>query len=328
MSARVRARSSTVGARLRAVGGLRSVALLWCGSCLAAVCGCSNHHTGGSSEASPVALPSVVPPPVAPPAVAQQPPTLPDMSRRIMLQVTIDGVTYEATGLLIGDGTLRLSIGDGLGGLALLQLVGDVVQTNGYIAGGGTIYGEACASAPLARFCDRPSPVAFELPTTDEAKGAMWVTTAGSQETWTWTWQTYSWSPLAALPPAPSWDAVKGLYSIRGNELAGNAGTVLTIDGQGRLFFQSSETGCTGNGTMALRPNLDADLYDVSLTIEACVGAYAYLNNRFEGLSILDNDSACSGCWDDGVGLLNTPRLWLSMPAGAAALSFSADPVD
>jgi hypothetical protein len=128
-----------------------------------------------------------------------------------------------------------------------------------------------------------------------------------------------------------SWDAVEGLYSIRGTELAGKAGTVLTIDGQGRLFFQSSDTGCTGNGTMALHPNLDADLYadlyDVSLTIEGCVGAYAYLNNRFEGLSILDNDSGCTGCWDDGVGVLDTPRFWLSMPAGVTALSFSADPV-
>jgi hypothetical protein len=78
---------------------------------------------------------------------------------------------------------------------------------------------------------------------------------------------------------------------------------------------------------MALRPNLDADLYDLSLTIEGCVRTYAHLNNHFEGLSTIDNDSACTGCWDDGVGLLNTPTFWLSM-AGVAALSFSADPVD
>src|SRR4249920_987106 len=118
MCERVRARRPTVTARLHAVGGLRSVALCCCALCLAAVCGCSNGHTGGSSETPPAALPPVAP----------QPPTLPDMSRRILLQVTIDGVTYQATGLLIGDGTIRLSIGDGLGGLALLQLVGEVVQ--------------------------------------------------------------------------------------------------------------------------------------------------------------------------------------------------------
>ncbi len=309
-----RVRCPTVTARLQAVGGLRSLALTWCGLGLA-LYGCGKSHTDGVSTPPE----AVVLPPVAP--------TLPDMSRRIGLQVTIDGVTYQATGLLIGDGAIRLSIGDGLGGLALLQLVGDVVQTNGYIAGGGTIYGEACASAPLARFCDRPSPAEFELPTADEAEGTIWVTTAGGQETWTW--QTYSWSPLAALPSALPWDAVKGLYSIRGTELAGKtAGTVLTIDSQGRLFFQSSETGCTGNGTMALRPDLDADLYDVSLTIEGCIDTYAYLNNHFEGLSMMDNDSACTGCWDDGVGLLDTPTFWLSTPAGAAALSFSADPID
>jgi hypothetical protein len=263
---------------------------------------------------------------VALPTVAPQAPALPDMSRQISLQVTIDGVTYQAWGLLTGDGTIRLNVGDGYGGSALLQLVGNVVQASGYIAGGGTIYGEACASSPPARFCDRPSPAEFELPTEVDVKGTMWVTTAGGQEAWTW--QTYYWGPLAALPSALPWDAVKGLYSIRGTELAGNAGTVLSIDGQGRLFFQSSETGCTGNGTMALRPNLDVDLYDVSLTIEGCGGAYAYLNNHFEGLSVIDADAACTGCWDGGGALLNTPTFWLSVPAGAAALSFSADPVD
>lgn len=315
MRKRVRARRPTVTARLRAIGGLRSVALPCSGLCLAVLCACGNGHTDGASETPAAALPPVAP----------QPPTLPDMSRPLLLQVTIDGVTYQATGLLIGDGTIRLSVGGGTGGVALLQLVGDVVQTNGYIGGGGTIYGEACASAPLARLCDRPSPAEFELPTADEAEGTIWVTTAGGQETWTW--QTYSWSALAGLPAALPWDAVKGLYSIRGTELAGNAGTVLTIDGQGRLFFQSSDTGCTGNGTMALRPDIDADLYDVSLTIEGCVGAYAYLNNHFEGLSTLDVDDACTGCWDDGP-LFDTPKFWLSMPAGSAALSFSADPVD
>jgi hypothetical protein len=322
MSERVRARSSTVAARLHAVGGLRSVALRCCALWLAVLYGCGNSHTDGVAETPPVA-----PPAIAPPAAAPQPPTLPDTLRRLLLTVTIDGVTYQSKGLLTGDGTIRLSVGDGSGGPALLQLVGNVVQTDGYIAGGGTIYGEVCASSP-ARFCDRPSPAEFELPTADDAEGTIWVTTANGQETWTW--RTYTWIPRerAWFPEAPAWDDVKGLYSIRGTELAGNAGTVLAIDGQGRLFFQSSETGCTGNGTMVLRPNLDADLYDVSLTIEGCVGAYAYLNNRFEGLSILDNDSACSGCWDDGVGLLNTPTLWLSMPVGAAALSFSADPID
>jgi hypothetical protein len=313
MRGRLRARRPTITARLHAVVGLRAVALGCCGVFLAALCGCSNRHADGSTATPPMAL-----------VVAPQAPTLPDMSRRIVVQVTIDGVTYQATGLLLGDGTIRLSIGGGLGGLAL-QLVGDVVQTKGYIAGGGTIYGEACASAPLARFCDRPSPAEFELPTADEAEGTIWVTTAGGQETWAW--RTHPWSPLGGLPSAPPWDAVKGLYSIRETELAGNAGTVLAIDGQGRLFFQSSGTGCTGNGTMALRPDLDADLYDVSLTIEGCVGAYAYLNNRFEGLSVMDNDAGCSGCWDDGVGLLDTPRLWLSTPTGVVALSFSADPV-
>jgi len=315
MRGRVRAQRRTITARLHAIGGLRSVALRCSGLCLAAVCGCNGQKVG-PSDAPPASLAQVLP---------QEPPTLPDASRRIGLQVTIDGVTQSATGLLIADGTIRLSIGDASDGSALLQLVGDVVETNSYIAGGGTIYGEACASSPPARFCGQPSPAEFQLPTEDNSKGTIWVTTTAGQETWTW--QTYPWNPLYEFPRALPWDAVKGLYSIRGTELAGDAGTVLTIDGQGRLFFQSSETGCTGNGTMVLRPDEDADLYDVSLTIEGCAGAYAYLNNRFEGLSMVDNDSACTGCWDDGVGLLDTPTFWLSVPTGVAALSFSADPV-
>jgi hypothetical protein len=308
MTERVQARGLTVTSRL----------------CLAAGSGCSSGHTNGGSQ-----TPQAPQAPQAQP-LPPQPPFLPDTSRRLDLQVTIAGVDYNAVGLLTADGALRVSVGDdGSGGPALMQIVGNVVQSSGYIVGGGAIYGEACASSPSSRFCGRPSPAEFELPTDEYTKGTIWVTTAAGQETWTWqTSSWYSWSPSAALPSAPPWDAVKGLYSIRGTELAGNAGTVLTIDGQGRLFFQSSETGCTGNGTMTLRPDLNADVYDVGLTIEGCVGAYAYLNNQFEGLSIVDNDAACTGCWDDGVGLLDTPRLWLSMPTGVAALSFSADPVD
>lgn len=316
MSLRVRSRLPAVTAR-RHAGGRRGIRLSCYGLCLAAVYGC-NAHTGPPSQ-----TPQAPPTPVAPQQSTAPPPKLPT---RIQLDLTIDGVAHRATGLLTTEGAVRLRVGGGAGGAALLQLVGDGVQTAGYVAGSGTIYGEACAASPPARFCDQPSPAEFELPTQFDAVATIWVTTAGHREAWTG--RSPSYSVVYALPSAQPWDSVKGLYSMRGTELVGSTGTVLTIDGQGRLFFQSSETGCTGNGTMSLRSNSDTDLYDASLTIESCAGAYGYLNDRFEGLSIMDNDAGCSGCWDDGVGLLNTPKFWLSTPAGVAALSFFADPVD
>ena len=82
----------------------------------------------------------------------------------------------------------------------------------------------------------------------------------------------------------------------------------MNIDSSGRLFFQSANSGCVGNG--ALVPHLSgaADTYDVTLMMENCNGAYAYLNGQYDGLALFTPSSY----WDYD-GLL---RMWLSKPTG------------
>ena len=76
------------------------------------------------------------------------------------------------------------------------------------------------------------------------------------------------------------------------------------------MFFQSAETGCTGNGTIVHHESAE-DLYDVTLTIAGCNNPFAYLNADFEGLSTPGSMTP----WDyDG----SVHRMWLSTRAGSA----------
>ena len=58
----------------------------------------------------------------------------------------------------------------------------------------------------------------------------------------------------------------------------------MSVDGAGRIFFQSAHSACTGNGTLAPHRDGVFNVYDVTLTIDNCGGPYAYLNGEYEGL--------------------------------------------
>jgi uncharacterized delta-60 repeat protein len=70
--------------------------------------------------------------------------------------------------------------------------------------------------------------------------------------------------------------------------------TIVTVDGAGRLFFQSPASGCVGNGTFARRPPyyvFDDYVFDVHLLIANCNASYASLNGVFEGLATITRDN-------------------------------------
>jgi hypothetical protein len=104
-------------------------------------------------------------------------------------------------------------------------------------------------------------------------------------------------------------------------EFASAGDLSMNIDSSGKLFFQSANSGCVGNG--ALVPHLDgaADTYDVTLMMENCNGAYAYLNGQYDGLALF----TASSYWDYHYLL----RMWLSKPTGEtppAALTMLGEP--
>jgi hypothetical protein len=81
---------------------------------------------------------------------------------------------------------------------------------------------------------------------------------------------------------------------------------VVTVDSLGRLFFQSPESGCVGNGTLRPRPDGSYYTFDAEVLVENCGEAYAFLNGEYQGLAI--------GAWDYYTSLL----VILSAPEGFA----------
>jgi len=72
---------------------------------------------------------------------------------------------------------------------------------------------------------------------------------------------------------------VAGMYDMQGD--------VLTVDVNGALFVQNSQTGCVANGQVALL-DIEWNLYDVSMTTENCQGSSAPLNGaNWEGLATI-----------------------------------------
>jgi hypothetical protein len=102
-------------------------------------------------------------------------------------------------------------------------------------------------------------------------------------------WPTETYLERATL------EFAAGLYELTRAEFADDGSVIVSVDSAGRLFFQSAQSGCVGNG--ALAPHLDAEfnVYDVTLTIASCTSVYEYLNGEFEGLAT----RAVAGGWSD-----------------------------
>jgi hypothetical protein len=118
----------------------------------------------------------------------------------------------------------------------------------------------------------------------------------------------------------PTWFSnLAGAYRLHQAEFVEPGTVYMIVYSDGRLFFQSAESGCIGNG--ALTPydrNPHANLYSVALTIDGCNDSFRHLNANFEGLSSLE--SADPWAYDFSV-----LGLWVSTPRGVtrpAAITF------
>jgi hypothetical protein len=222
-----------------------------------------------------------------------------------------------ADALLTRDGNIRIHIGGSysVGTTAIAdrwdqaaQFVGRVFVRDGVIGASGRLLGENCAVASPIRFCKVPARAklkfAFDEDTSsDRLIASMTVTTGSHLETWRVVLD--SWPVYYRVPVSLRW--LRGLYSESTAEFSHYGETILDIDAAGRMYFQSPETRCVGNGSMA--PRVKSGIVDVNLRIENCEGRFAYLNGRYDGFSTFSQ----SDYWAYDAIL----RTWLAKPAGS-----------
>jgi hypothetical protein len=94
------------------------------------------------------------------------------------------------------------------------------------------------------------------------------------------------------------------------------------VDAAGALFFQSAHSGCVGNGAFDMQRDDSGGGLSLTLTIESCSDAFAYLNGVYDGLA----SGTPSSVWDYDLLL----RVWLSRRTGSgapAALTLLAEPL-
>lgn len=225
--------------------------------------------------------------------------------------VSIAGVTYFGDALLTTDGMMRMYIGGAYANTGAIQrtvpdssaqLVGTLNPQQNPAGGAARIFGQACSSSAPSRFCKEngSATVTISLGSDHKIQGDIHVTTSAGIETWAL--QLSRWDNYFTQPAFQAW--LTGHYQEQLAELARDGDTIMSIDANGMLFFQSAHSGCTGNGQ--LLPHLDGavNVYDVTLVIESRTAPYDYLNGSFEGLA----STSPGSYWDYDLFL----RMWLS----------------
>ena len=252
----------------------------------------------------------------------------PDSHGRYVGTVTIGGVDYFGDALLTVDGAIRLHVGGPYSATGALQstrpetsaqFVGTLQVQGSDATGNGVVIGQGCASAAPIRFCNGAAPAEIRVfVNANSVEGELQVSTNAGEETWLLNLD--AWSNYYLLSAERSYLA--GSYRELIAEFNVGADLIMSIDSDGRLFFQSAPSDCVANGT--LEPHLDGsfNVYDVELTLASCTGLYAYLNGAYEGFATTTPGSV----WDYDVRL----RVWLSKADGApptAAVTLLGDPL-
>jgi hypothetical protein len=295
-----------------------------------ALTGCDN----GGYQANPVPPASLAPPP----------PPLPlsfavDAHAHHRGEAVIGEISYVAEGLITVDGDVRITImgpgggayansGAGLWGDDMLpgesrQFVGRIESTDGDRGyGNGVVIEQNCQNPDSGRFCDEPAAAEINLTALPAGYGVnlvgeIQITTSDGEETWLLDIGENSyWYDYSIRPQDPFNQWVERLAPFAQDEAV-----VINIDDARQIFFQSADSGCTGNGIMS--PHLDGNYYvfDVSLSIENCNADFAFLNAAYSGLATETQDNY----WAADSWLL----MFLSTPNGSspAALTMYASPI-
>jgi hypothetical protein len=207
-----------------------------------------------------------------------------------------------------------------------VQLVGKIEKIEEQYLGEGMVLGQACAPSDPGRFCDVPAPASISIEWVPTPPGELRafvgevrVATSAGEEIWhVDVSQAYygfdvsqSYYGLQATDVGV-YRSPTGMYQEELALFAETGEVVVTIDSVGRLFFQSPESGCVGNGTLRLRPDGSYSTFDAEVFIENCGEAYAFLNGEYQGLAI--ENLTQPGAWDWHHSLL----MFLSAPDGFA----------
>ena len=246
--------------------------------------------------------------------------------------VGIADATYFGDAVVTQDGAFRLYIGGAYHNDGVLQAarpesseqfagtvqLRDGQMRDGQWSGSGVIVGQECAINPANRFCAQPAPAELSANVTFDSgsgtarlQGKIQLVTSGGTETWTLDLGLWSYDgPL-----------VSGQFKEVLAELARSGDVIVSLDASGSFFFQGSASSCVGNGTLTAHSAGPAGIYDVTLLLESCSGAYASLNGTYGGLALATPSSA----WDYDSLL----RIWLSKGSGdgsPAALTMLGEP--
>jgi hypothetical protein len=245
--------------------------------------------------------------------------------------VKIGEATYFGDAVLTRDGVVRLYIGGRYGDDGSIQksrpsnsdqFVGTAQLRSGQWSGSGVIVGQQCASSTTDRFCGHPAAANIVMSLSTDPGGTAAslqgaIQLAGQSGTESWLLDLHGW------PDQPfSVSAESGQFKELLAEFAVAGDVIVNFDSAGKLFFQSAKSGCVGNGALAAHLDGSGDTVDVTLQMENCSGAYAYLNGSYEGLALITSSSV----WDYDVLL----RVWLSKGAAEplpAAVTMLGEPL-
>jgi hypothetical protein len=292
--------------RIRILVLFISLPLCACGGLLLAGCG------GGDAQSTvPASTTSSAPSRIVTPESGDA------WQGRYVGTVTIGGVQYFGDAMLTADGLVRLYLGSPYDNDGLIpqsvpassaQLVGSLQEQTNQISGDGVVFGQQCGASDPIRFCADigHANISIAVSSVDSShviQGDIVVTTSAGTETWAL--DLYSFSNYYVDLPATE-GGLAGNYQEEFADFALGRDTIISIDAEGVLSFQSASSGCTGNGQ--LRPHLNGavNVYDVALTISGCNAQHSYLNGTLTGLAT----TSPSDEWDYDSNL----RMWLSQP--------------
>jgi hypothetical protein len=217
-----------------------------------------------------------------------------------------DSYGHYAEALLTVDGLVRIFV-DGVPGstntLGSRQFVGRLEFTDGQAYGTGAVYTQGCDQTGASTVCGGAVPAEVAITTATRSLLLGEITLTGGE---VWSFQM-GWPTVTYLEPA-ALELASGQYTEALAKAAYEA--VITVDSGGRLFFQSPQSGCVGNGTLAPHSDGIFNVYDVVLLVENCASGYESSNGEFEGLAT----RTIGGAWDYWGDWL---VVWLSSPETA-----------
>jgi hypothetical protein len=249
------------------------------------------------------------------PSTPNNPPPPPDQSvdpSRYVGAVTIDGATYFGDALITTDGETYLYIGGPHTGDGTVQSPpseGSIsfvspAQTPGGQEVAGVVIGQKAGcgepGSPSARWCGRSSAAQSSVERTEGSEvGAIHGNITGHGETWTL--DLTPWSGTYNVPARLS--DLAGQYTEEAAPFIAS-GMVLTIDEDGRAFFQTPLS-CTGNGTFTPHGDGSLNVFEVEMSIAMCDYPYSQYNKEYHGFATLSG----SDIWD--YDYARNLRIWL-----------------